>query len=83
MLERALIAFEKYEFDAQSMNDKDWGDVIRWVLPAANVDFRLKDLKKKADILVKLATLPRCWTSYIPRPRSEQAVPAPVKAAPV
>jgi hypothetical protein len=83
MLERALIALEKYEFDAQSMNDKDWGDVIRWVLPAANVDFRLKDLKKKADILVKLATLPRCWTSYIPRPQQQQDVPAPVEAAPV
>ena len=81
LLERALIALEKYEFDEQSMNDKDWGEVIRWVLPAAKVEFRLKDLKKKNDILVKLATLPRCWTSYIPRPQQQQAVPAPVETA--
>ncbi len=44
-LEKALSALEKFELDSQSMTDKDWGDVIRWVLPAANVDFRLKDLK--------------------------------------
>ena len=75
---------EKYEFDAQSMNDKDWGDVIRCVLPAAKVKFRLKDLKKKSDIvlLVKLATLPRCWTLYIPQhSQQQQAVPAPVETA--
>ncbi len=50
-----------------SMNDNDWSDVIRWVFPEAKVDFLLKDLKKKEDIKVKLATLPRNWTTYIPR----------------
>ena len=48
------------------MSDKDWGDIIRSVLPEAKVDFRLKDLKKKDQILTKLATLPRQWTMYIP-----------------
>ena len=42
-LEKALSALEKFESDSQSMTDKDWGDVIKWVLPAANVDFCLKD----------------------------------------
>jgi hypothetical protein len=46
-LEKALSALEKFESDSQSMTDKDWGDVIKWVLPAANVDFCLKDLKKR------------------------------------
>ena len=68
MLEKALRALEKFELHtSHSMTDKDWGDVIRWVLPAANVDFLLKDLKKKDEIMAKLATLPRCWTTYIPR----------------
>ena len=42
------------------------GDVIRWVLPKAKVEFLLKDLKKKEQIVAKLATLPNIWTSYIP-----------------
>jgi hypothetical protein len=54
-LEKAQIALAKFEFDSHSMNDKDWGDVIRWVLPEAKVEFLLKDLKKKEDILAKLA----------------------------
>jgi hypothetical protein len=48
------------------MNDKEWGDVICWVLPQAKVDFLLNDLKKKEDLLAKLATLPSNYTSYIP-----------------
>jgi hypothetical protein len=67
MLDKALRALEKFELHSHSMTDKDWGDVIRWVLPAANVDFLLKDLKKKDEIMAKLATLPKCWTTYIPR----------------
>jgi hypothetical protein len=73
-LEKAQIALAKFELNSHSMNDKDWGDVIRWVLPEAKVEFLLKDLKKKEDILAKLATLPNDWTTYIPR--MEQAVPA-------
>jgi hypothetical protein len=82
VLEKALSALEKFELDSQSMTDKDWGDVIRWVLPAANVDFRLKDLKKKDDILAKLAALPKCWTTYIPCAQ-QQAVPAAVETTPI
>ncbi|KAI2497095.1 hypothetical protein MHU86_17412 [Fragilaria crotonensis] len=73
-LEKAQIALAKFEFDSHSMNDKDWGDVIRWVLPEAKVEFLLKDLKKKEDILAKLATLPNSWTTYIPR--REHTLPA-------
>jgi hypothetical protein len=36
------------------------------VLPQAKVEFLLKDLKKKDQIMAKLATLPDNWTSYIP-----------------
>jgi hypothetical protein len=42
-LEKARSALVKFEFDSGSMNDKDWGDVPRWVLPEAKVDFQLKD----------------------------------------
>ena len=48
--------------------------MIRWVLPEAKVEFLLKDLKKKEDILAKLATLPNSWTTYIPR--REHTLPA-------
>jgi hypothetical protein len=49
-----------------SLTDKDWGDIVRWVLPEAKVPFFLKDLKKRDQILAKLATLPNDWTTYIP-----------------
>ena len=65
-LEKARAALVKYQFDAQSLTEKDWGDVVRWVLPEAKVPFLLKDLKKRDQILAKLATLPNDWTTYIP-----------------
>ena len=42
-LEMARSALVKFKFDSGSMNDKDWGDMARWVLPEAKVDFQLKD----------------------------------------
>ena len=68
-LEKAQVALEKYTAsagDANSLTEKDWGDIIRWVLPEAKVDFLLKDLKKKDQVLAKLATLPNDWATYIP-----------------
>ncbi len=56
----------KYKFDVQSLTKKDWGNVVRWVLPEAKVPFLLKHLKKREQILAKLATLPNDWTTYIP-----------------
>jgi hypothetical protein len=50
-LEKARAALAKYKFDAQSLTEKDWGDVVRWVLPEAKVSFLLKDLKKRDQIL--------------------------------
>jgi hypothetical protein len=64
-LEKARAALATYEFDAQSLTEKDWGDVVRWVPPEAKVPFLLKDLKKRDQILAKLATLPNDWTTYI------------------
>ena len=76
-LEKAQqLALKKYRSDEGSLNEKDWGDVIRWVLPEANVAFRLKDLKKKDPILEKLATLPKDWTTYIPACNDDTAIPA-------
>ena len=74
-LEKARAALAKYEFDAQSLTEKDWGDVVRWVLPEAKVPFLLKDLKKREQILAKLATLPNDWTTYIPRIEVAPIVP--------
>jgi hypothetical protein len=75
-LEKAQTALEKYIADENSLNDKDWGDVVRWVLPAAKVDHLLKDLKRKDQILQKLASLPREWTTYVPsRHNPNAAIP--------
>jgi hypothetical protein len=76
VLDKAQTALLKYEVNAASLTERDWGDVIRWVLPEAKVEFRLKDLKKREQILAKLATLPREWTTYIPRRQVPPAVPA-------
>ena len=65
-LERAQAALAKHEIDAGSLTEKDWGNVVRWVLPEAKVPFLLKDLRKRDQILAKLATLPNNWTTYIP-----------------
>jgi hypothetical protein len=76
-LEKAQTALAKYNTDENSLNDKDWGDVVRWVLPAAKVDHLLKDLKRKDQILKKLASLPREWTTYVP-PRQNANAPTPI-----
>jgi hypothetical protein len=73
-LDKAQSALAKFELDSHSMNDKDWGDVIRWVLTEAKVEFLLKDLKRKEQILTKLATLPKDWTTYIPRRQALAAI---------
>jgi hypothetical protein len=65
--ERAQIALAIHKIDAGSLTEKDWGKIVRWVLPEAKVPFLLKDLKKQDQILAKLATVPNNWTSYIPR----------------
>lgn len=74
-LEKAQLALKKYQTDGLSLNEKDWGDVVRWVLPEAKVTFLLKDLKKKEKILAKLATLPNDWTTYIPCSNATTAIP--------
>ena len=75
-LQKAQQALEKYQANENSLNDKDWGDVVRWVLPEAKVEFRLKDLKKKEQIIAKLATLPNDWVTYIPTAAAVPAVAA-------
>ena len=48
-LDKAQLAFKKYRSDEGSLTERDWGDIIRWVLPEAKVAFRLKDLKKGSN----------------------------------
>jgi hypothetical protein len=75
-LVKAQVALEKFNADENSLTDKDWGDVVRWVLPAAKVDHLLKDLKRKDQILQKLSSLPREWTSYVPQ-KHDASAPVP------
>ncbi|KAI2500983.1 hypothetical protein MHU86_13457 [Fragilaria crotonensis] len=74
-LDKAQLALTKYQTDEDSLNEKDWGDMIRWVLPEAKVTFLLKDLKKKEQILAKLADLPNHWTTYIPTCNDNTEIP--------
>ena len=48
-LTKARAALRKYHDNTSSLTDKDWGDVIRWVLPAAGVSFLVKDYKKRCN----------------------------------
>lgn len=75
-LQKAQQALTKYITNENSSNDKDWGDVVRWVLLEANVEFLLKDLKKKEQIIAKLATLPNNWITYSPNAVNIPAVAA-------
>ena len=69
LLESAQQALAKYQTRGNfALTDKDWGDIVRWVLPEAKVPGLMRDLKKKEAIIAKLATLERDWTTYIPVP---------------
>lgn len=67
LLVNAQTALQKYrDGGSNGMTDKDWGDIIRWVLPESKAEGLMKDLKKSDAIIAKLATLDREWTTYIP-----------------
>ncbi len=57
LLMQAQQALQKHETVPATMNDKDWIDIIRWVLPESNADGLLKDLRKKDVIVAKLSSL--------------------------
>ena len=46
VLDKAQTALLKFKFDAASQTKKGLGNVIKWVLPEAMMDFLLKDLQK-------------------------------------
>jgi hypothetical protein len=46
-LDQAQAALAKYEKDAGSLSEKEWGEIVGWVLPVAMVPYLLKDLKKR------------------------------------
>jgi hypothetical protein len=62
----AQTALQKYQQNSNAMTDKDWVDIIRWVLPESKATGLMKDLKKSEAIVAKLASLDREWTTYIP-----------------
>jgi len=66
-LQAAQQSLDKHETNPATMNDKDWIEIIKWVLPESNSDGRLKDLRKTDLILAKLMSLDRDWKSYIPQ----------------
>ena len=66
LLANAQQALAKYRLGQSPLTDKDWGDIVRWVLPEAKVPGLMRELKKKDAIIAKLATLERDWTTYIP-----------------
>jgi hypothetical protein len=66
LLLTARQALEKHESAPATMIDKDWIDIIRWVLPESNATGLLKDFRKKDAIIPKLQSLERDWKSYIP-----------------
>ena len=53
---------------SSTLTNKDWGNIVRWVLPEAKVPGLMRNLKTSDVIIVKLATLERDWTIYIPSP---------------
>jgi hypothetical protein len=66
LLANAKSGLEKFRArGAEGLTDKDWGDIIRWVLPESKCGGHLKDLRKKDAIVAKLATLERHWSTYI------------------
>ncbi len=71
LLENAQHALVKYRTqDSSTLTNKDWGDIVRWVLPEAKVPGLMRNLKNRDAIIAKLATgtLERDWTTYIPSP---------------
>ena len=76
VLGKAQTALLKFKVDRASLTEKDWGDVIRWVLPEAKVEYLLKDPQKREQILTKLATLPQERTTYMPSREVISAIPA-------
>jgi hypothetical protein len=57
LLVNARQALQKYKSFPASMTDKDWINVIRWMLPESNAHGLLKDLQKKDVIMAKLLSL--------------------------
>jgi hypothetical protein len=66
LLVNARQAMDKHERSPATMLDKDWIDIIRWVLSESNADGLLKDLRKKDAIVAKLESLEQDKKSYIP-----------------
>jgi len=66
-LHAAQLALQKSQQTPERMNDKDWIDIIRWVLPESKADGLLRDFRKRDAIVAKLESLQQPWMTYIPR----------------
>ena len=48
LLAIAQMALDKYKtVGGDALNDKDWGDIVRWVLPEAKVAGLMRVLKRR------------------------------------
>jgi hypothetical protein len=69
LLQNVQSALDKYKNggnDNNALNEKEWGDIVRWVLPLAKVPGLMRDLKKREAIVARLNALEKHWTTYIP-----------------
>ncbi len=51
--------------NVDSLTDKDWGGIVKWVMPEAGVSVVLNFFKKDV-IIAKLMKLDPVWTSFSP-----------------
>jgi hypothetical protein len=55
----------KHENFPTTMTDKEWIDIIRWVLHESNTDGLLNDLRKMGIIIENFLSLDQDWKTYI------------------
>ena len=66
----ALDKCKSCDGDNNILKEKDWDDIVRWVLLEAKVPGLMRNLRKRDAIIAKLNTLERDLVTYIPSPRA-------------
>jgi hypothetical protein len=64
----ALDKCKSCDGDNNILKEKDWDDIVRWVLLEAKVPGLMRNLRKRDAIIAKLNTLERDLVTYIPSP---------------
>ena len=50
LLANAQQALAKHQLGQNPLTDKDWGNIVRWVLPEAKVPGLMRELKKRMQL---------------------------------